>query len=60
MLILEVLLGLKSKQGHITAAFVHANVEEGESIYTEMPHGFKMEGKVWVISESLNIFLVSH
>ena len=40
-MILEVLLGLKSKQGHITAAFVHANVEEGESIYTEMPHGFK-------------------
>jgi hypothetical protein len=37
MLILEVLLGLKSKQGDITAAFVHADVEKGEDIYVEMP-----------------------
>lgn len=33
MLILEVLLGLKSKQGDITAAFVHADVEKGENSY---------------------------
>jgi hypothetical protein len=32
MLILEVLLNLKSKQGDITPAFVHANVKEGENI----------------------------
>ncbi len=27
--ILEVLLGLKSKQGDVTAAFLHADLEEG-------------------------------
>ncbi|KAL7460059.1 hypothetical protein ACHAXS_000526 [Conticribra weissflogii] len=37
MLILEVLLDLKSKQGDITAAFLHADVPEGENIYVEMP-----------------------
>ena len=46
MLILEVLLGLKSKQGDITAAFVHADIEEGENIYVEMPHGFRNQGKI--------------
>eukprot|EP00804_Cyclotella_cryptica_P010681 CCRYP_005472-RA/>CCRYP_005472-RA protein AED:0.35 eAED:0.35 QI:0/0/0/1/0/0/2/0/122 len=35
MLILEVLLGLKSKQGNITAVFVDADVEKGKNIYTE-------------------------
>ena len=45
MLILEVLLGLKSKQGDITAAFVDAAVEEGENIYIEMPCGFKKNKK---------------
>ena len=37
MLILEVLLGLKSKQDDITASFVPADVQEGENIYVEMP-----------------------
>ena len=46
MLILEVILGLKSKQGNIIAAFVHADVEEGENIYVEVPHGFRKQGKV--------------
>ena len=32
MLILEVLLDLKSKQGDVTAAFLHADVEEGEEV----------------------------
>ena len=46
MLILEVLLGLKSKQGDITAAFLHAEVEEDRNIYVEMPRGFRKPGKV--------------
>ena len=45
MLILEVLLKLKSKQGDITAAFLHAKVPEGRNIYVEMPHGFRKKGK---------------
>jgi hypothetical protein len=53
MLILEVLLNLKSKQGDITAAFVHADVEEGENIYVEMPHGFKQKGKVLKLKKTL-------
>ena len=37
MLILEVLLGLKSKQGDVTAAFLHADFEEGEEVFVERP-----------------------
>ena len=53
MLILEVLLGLKSKQGDITAAFVHADVEKGEGIYVEMPRGFRKQGKVLKLKKTL-------
>ena len=45
MLILEVLLGLKSKQGDVTAAFLHANLGKGEKIFVEMPRGFEVKGK---------------
>jgi len=40
MLILEVLLDLKSKQGDVTAAFLHADLDEGEEVYVRMPRGF--------------------
>ena len=40
MLILEVLLELKSKQGDIISAFLHANLEEGENVFVEMHLGF--------------------
>eukprot|EP00804_Cyclotella_cryptica_P004230 CCRYP_014577-RA/>CCRYP_014577-RA protein AED:0.25 eAED:0.60 QI:0/-1/0/1/-1/0/1/0/258 len=53
MLILEVLLGLKSKQSNITAAFVHADVEKGKNIYVEMPRGFKKQGKVLKLKKTL-------
>ena len=33
MLILEILLGMKSKQGDVTAAFLHADIDEGENVY---------------------------
>ena len=45
MLILEVLPGLKSKQGNIIAAFLHADVEKGKNVYSEMPRGFRKQGK---------------
>ena len=53
MLILDVLLCLKSKQGDITAAFVHADVEEGENIFVEMPRGFRKQGKVLKLKKTL-------
>ena len=53
MLILEVLLGLKSKWGDITASFFHADVEEGENIYVEMPCSFKKKG-VLKLKNTLN------
>ncbi len=40
MFILEILLGLKSKQGDVTCAFLHVNLEPGENVYVEMPLGF--------------------
>ena len=46
MLILDVLLDLKSKQGNMTAAFLHADMPEGDKIFVEMPRRFQCKGKV--------------
>ena len=53
MLILEVLLGLKSKQGDVTAAFLHAKLDEGKKVYIEMPRGFRQEGKCLSLKRTL-------
>ena len=45
MLILECLLGLVSKQGDVTCAFLHAHLEEGENVYLAMPQGFTQYDK---------------
>ncbi len=45
MFILEVLLGLKSKQGDITCAFLHADLVPDESVYVDMPLGFNTKSK---------------
>ena len=45
MLILECLLGLVSKQGDISCAFLHAHLEENEKVYLSMPQGFKQYDK---------------
>ncbi len=52
-LILEVLLELKSKQGDVTAAFLHGELEEGENVYVEMPTIFKKPGKVLKLKKTL-------
>ena len=46
MLTLEVLLGLKSKQGDVTMACLHADLNEVGDIFVKMHHGFKQEGQV--------------
>ena len=43
--ILEVLLGLKSKQGDVTCAFLHANLAPDETVYVDMPLGFNTKSK---------------
>ena len=45
MFILEVLLGLKSKQGDMTVAFIHANLGEDKKVFVDMPQGFEVKGK---------------
>ena len=45
MLILECVLDLKSKQGDVTCAFLHAKLPPEEKVYLEMPRGFKQYGK---------------
>ncbi|KAL7532071.1 hypothetical protein ACHAXR_006179 [Thalassiosira sp. AJA248-18] len=45
LLILECLLGLVSKQGDVTCAFLHAHLEEGEDVYLHMPRGFQQYDK---------------
>ncbi len=52
LLILEILLNLKSKQGDVTAAFLHAPLED-EKVFVEMPLGFKEPGKVLSLKRSL-------
>ena len=41
MLHLEVLLGLKSKQGDATDVFLQTDVEEGENMFVEMTRAFQ-------------------
>ena len=53
MLILEILLKLKSKQGDVTAAFLHADLGEDEKVYVEMPLGFRKKGKVLKLKKTL-------
>jgi hypothetical protein len=45
MFVLEILLGLKSMQGDVTCAFLHADLEENEMVYVDMPIGFAQYGK---------------
>jgi hypothetical protein len=45
MFILEVLLGLKSKQGDVTYAFLHADLAPDETVYVKMPLGFNTKSK---------------
>ena len=45
MFILEVLLDLKSKQGDVTCAFLHADLAPDEEVYVEMPLGFNVKSK---------------
>jgi hypothetical protein len=45
MFILEVLLGLKYKQGDVLAAFLHSDLAPGETVYVEMPLGFNVKSK---------------
>ena len=53
MLTLEVLLKLKSKQGDVTAAFLHADLGPDENIYVYMPLGFRKKGKVLKLNKTL-------
>ncbi len=53
LLILEVLLKLKSKQGDATATSLHGELEEGKNIYLEMPTRFKKPGKVLKLKKAL-------
>ena len=45
MLVLECILGLYSKQGDITCAFLRASLGKDEAVYIEMPQGFKQYDK---------------
>ena len=49
----RVLLKLKSKQGDVTAAFLHADLNEDEKVYVEMPLGFRKKGKCLKLKKTL-------
>jgi hypothetical protein len=46
MFILEILLRLKSKQGYVTCAFLHRELEPSENVYIVMPLGFSQYAKM--------------
>ena len=39
------LIGLKSKQGDLTADFLHSDLCEDEKVFVDMPVCFKLKGK---------------
>ena len=43
----------QSKQGDVTAAFLHADVGKDEKIYVEMPLGFRKNGEVLKLNKTL-------
>ena len=45
MLILEVLLGLNSKQGEFTFSFIYADIPDNEKVYVEMIREFEQFSK---------------
>ncbi len=53
MLVLEILLELKPKQGDVTVAFLHAALEENEEVYVKIPCGFQKPGKVLKLKKFL-------
>jgi hypothetical protein len=46
MFILEIFLRLKSKQGYVTCAFFHGELELSENVYVEMPLVFSQYAKM--------------
>ena len=45
MLIIEIILQLKSNQCDNTAAFLHAKLEQNETVFIDMPKGFEQYDK---------------
>ena len=45
MFILDILLGLKSKQGNVLCAFLHGELQPDENVYVEIPLGFSQYAK---------------
>ena len=55
MLILEILLKLKSKQDDVAAVFLHTDLGEDETVYVEIPLGFRKKGKCFKPKKALVI-----
>jgi hypothetical protein len=45
MFILEILLGLKSRQGDVLCTFLHGELQPDENVYVEMPFSFSQYAK---------------
>jgi hypothetical protein len=53
MEILSLILDLKTAQADVTAAFLHAPIDEGENVYVRMPRGFSKPGYCLKLKRSL-------
>ena len=45
MITLEILLGFKSKQGDVSADFLHSDIVQGENLCFNMPKTFGKDSK---------------
>ena len=53
MEVLSLILDLKTAQADVTAAFLHAPLDEGENVHVQMPRGFSKPGHVLKLRRSL-------
>ena len=61
MIIFESLLQLKSNQGDIAAAFLHAKLEENEKVFVDMPKLFEQynkRGKQRLLRLKKNLYVI--
>eukprot|EP00978_Attheya_sp_CCMP212_P000558 scaffold1089_cov53-Attheya_sp.AAC.1 len=53
IMIITLLLNLANAQADVTAAFLHAPLDEGAEIFVDMPMGFKQPDKVYKLKKKL-------
>ena len=56
LLVCEILLELKLKQGDVTTAFLHADLDKQEKVYMEVPLGFQKKAKFFTLKRLFMVY----